>query len=167
MTEDVPGYRSQTAAYVLWFGWVVGLCGLHRFYLKRYISGIIWLLTFGLFFIGQFIDLFLIPGRVEEINARALLRAGRLRGAAPKPPRVPPRKLCPDCGESIAAAARVCRHCGADLSQPHPEDADAMTLCGCPECNHILEVPNHLLGVPGKCHHCGQTIIPMAVTARM
>jgi TM2 domain-containing membrane protein YozV len=44
--------------------------GIHRFYLNRPISGIIWLLTGGLFGIGWLIDLCLIPGMVEEENIR-------------------------------------------------------------------------------------------------
>lgn len=51
-------------------------------YLGRWITGIIWLLTGGLLFIGQLIDLFLIPGMVEQENS------GR-RGLPPHHPTAP------------------------------------------------------------------------------
>jgi TM2 domain-containing membrane protein YozV len=45
------------------------ICGLHRFYAGRYISGTIWLLTWGLCGVGQVLDLFFIPRMVEDHNA--------------------------------------------------------------------------------------------------
>ena len=58
--------RSSPTAYLLWFGCLIGFAGLHRFYLGRPWSGLLWLLTFGLLGIGQLVDLFLIPGMVRE-----------------------------------------------------------------------------------------------------
>ena len=52
--------RSVAVAYLLWF--FFGVLGVHRFYLGRPLSGIIYFFTGGLFLIGWFIDLFLIPG---------------------------------------------------------------------------------------------------------
>jgi TM2 domain-containing membrane protein YozV len=60
--------KSRSSAFLLWFGCLFGLCGLHRFYLGRYATGTIWLLTFGLLGVGQFVDLFLIDQMVEEEN---------------------------------------------------------------------------------------------------
>ncbi len=60
--------RSKGVSYLLWFLCVVGLCGVHRFYNGKWITGLLWLLTGGLFLIGQIIDLFLIPGMVERNN---------------------------------------------------------------------------------------------------
>jgi TM2 domain-containing membrane protein YozV len=62
--------KSVGLAYVLWFLAFFGFCGIHRFYAGRWISGVIWLLTFGLLFIGQFIDLFLIPRMIEYNNLK-------------------------------------------------------------------------------------------------
>ncbi len=53
-------------AYVLWGLGFFGLCGLHRFYLGKPVSGLIWLFTFGGFFVGQIVDAFLIPKLVRE-----------------------------------------------------------------------------------------------------
>ncbi|MGY2752571.1 hypothetical protein ACVW0Q_002381 [Thermostichus sp. MS-CIW-21] len=44
---------SLGSAYVLWILGLFGLCGLHRFYLRRWRTGLLWLLTFGLLGIGQ------------------------------------------------------------------------------------------------------------------
>ena len=66
--------RSTGTAYLLWSLWVLGLAGLHRFYLGKPISGLIWLLTWGLFGIGQIVDLFLIPEMVEQKNFKSRAR---------------------------------------------------------------------------------------------
>jgi TM2 domain-containing membrane protein YozV len=60
--------RSTGIAYLLWCAGLFGFCGIHRFYAGRIITGVIWLLTGGLLFIGQLIDLVLIPGMIEEAN---------------------------------------------------------------------------------------------------
>lgn len=61
---------STGVAYLLWFGWLMGLCGIHRFYAGKPLTGIIWLFTLGLLGIGQFIDLFLIPSMIAKANAQ-------------------------------------------------------------------------------------------------
>ena len=55
-------------AYVLWLPCLVGVCGLHRFYTGRWVSGLLWLLTGGLCGVGQLIDLIFIPRMVEDRN---------------------------------------------------------------------------------------------------
>ncbi|MCF2969766.1 TM2 domain-containing protein [Synechococcus sp. Nb3U1] len=56
-------------AYVLWGLALFGICGIHRFYLGRWRTGLLWLCTFGLLGIGQVIDLVLIPRMVQKKNA--------------------------------------------------------------------------------------------------
>lgn len=60
--------RDAGIGYLLWLGCFLGFCGLHRFYMGKWVSGLIWLLTLGLFGIGQFVDLFLIPGMARRAN---------------------------------------------------------------------------------------------------
>ncbi len=62
--------RNTGMAYILWSLYFLGFAGIHRFYLGKPLSGIIWFLTWGLFGIGQFVDLLLIPGMVEEKNCQ-------------------------------------------------------------------------------------------------
>lgn len=68
--------NSKGVSYLLWLSILVGLGGLHRFYNGKMISGFIWLLTGGLFGIGQIIDLFLIPDMVDSHNLRQIARLG-------------------------------------------------------------------------------------------
>ena len=60
--------KSGPAAFVLWLCCLLGLCGLHRFYLGRPWTGLLWLLTLGVFGIGQIIDLFLLPSMIRQEN---------------------------------------------------------------------------------------------------
>ncbi len=52
----------------------LGFSGVHRLYNRKIFTGLLWLFTFGLFGFGQFIDLFAIPGMVDEYNARLMFR---------------------------------------------------------------------------------------------
>ena len=60
-------------AYLLWVPSLFGCAGLHRFYTGRWRTGLLWLLTYGLFGIGTFIDLFRIPGHVAAFNRNLAL----------------------------------------------------------------------------------------------
>ena len=62
-------YRDGLA-YALWCLIFVGLGGLHRIYLGKYGTGILWLLTGGLFGIGQLIDVFRMKRLVLDSNIR-------------------------------------------------------------------------------------------------
>ncbi|MGK7905877.1 MAG: TM2 domain-containing protein [Synechococcus sp.] len=72
--------RNLVTAYALWFLTFFGINGAHRFYLGKNITGGVWLCTFGCFFIGQLIDLFLIPEMVNDYNLR--LEGLAARGSA-------------------------------------------------------------------------------------
>lgn len=52
--------KSRGTALLLSLAGFIGFCGLHRIYLGRPISGIIQLVTAGLFGIWQFIDIVLL-----------------------------------------------------------------------------------------------------------
>ena len=58
--------HSIPLGYILW---MFGFTGSHRFYYGKTFTGIIYYFTFGLFFIGWIIDLFLIP-KMEQDSQR-------------------------------------------------------------------------------------------------
>ena len=57
---------SLGLAYLLWAIGGFGTLGLHRFYLRRHGTGVLWLLTGGVFWIGAVVDLFRLPTMVRE-----------------------------------------------------------------------------------------------------
>lgn len=63
-------------AYILWLGFLLGAGGLHRLYNGKIVTGLLWLCTGGMFGIGQFVDLLLIPNMVEDHNLRFAARHG-------------------------------------------------------------------------------------------
>ena len=89
-----PERRNLALAYGLWALGLVGVCGVHRFYNRKPLSGTLWLLTFGLCFVGQLVDLLLMPELVDQANAswlplkpslsveRQLVQLARRSGAA-------------------------------------------------------------------------------------
>lgn len=60
--------KSSGVAYLLWLPSLIGICGLHRFYLDRPGSGLLMLFTCGACGIWNLIDLFLIPDMVMSAN---------------------------------------------------------------------------------------------------
>lgn len=58
--------RSVGMAYLLWA--LFGLLGVHRFYARRYGTGLLWMITGGLFGLGWLVDAFLIPAMIERAN---------------------------------------------------------------------------------------------------
>ena len=63
-------------SYVLSAVWVFGLAGLHRLYNGKIGTGLLWLFTFGVFGLGQFVDLFLIPNMVDEYQLKLMAKNG-------------------------------------------------------------------------------------------
>lgn len=60
--------KSKGIAYLLWLLSGLGWLGFHRFYLGKIGTGILWILTGGLFGIGCLFDLFTLGGKVEQYN---------------------------------------------------------------------------------------------------
>lgn len=77
--------NSKGISYLLWLSILLGLGGLHRFYNGKMISGCLWLLTGGLFGIGQLVDLFLIPDMVDAHNLKRVSRLGGSPYASAEP----------------------------------------------------------------------------------
>lgn len=61
--------HSLGVGYILW---IFGFLGAHRFYFGKPLSGTLYLFTLGLFFIGWFVDLFLMPMLEESADRRYL-----------------------------------------------------------------------------------------------
>lgn len=80
-----PVGRDTGVSYLLWIGGFMGLAGLHRLYNGKIASGLLWFFTLGLFGIGQFVDLLLIPGMVDEKHLKRYLRSGGAARPNPAP----------------------------------------------------------------------------------
>ena len=72
MSPDANGPYSKSSALLLWLAWIFGFGGIHRIYLGKPITGIIYLLTWGLFGVGQVFDLLTLGGLVDDANRRQL-----------------------------------------------------------------------------------------------
>lgn len=72
MYADGTGPYSRSSALLLWLGWIFGFGGIHRIYLGKPASGVLYLLTWGLFGFGQVFDLLTMGRMVDEANARQL-----------------------------------------------------------------------------------------------
>ena len=67
--EDRAPY-STGLGYGLWCACLVGGFGLHRFYLGKTGTGVLWLLTAGLLGVGQVIDLVRMKSLIRDANIR-------------------------------------------------------------------------------------------------
>ncbi|HRS67865.1 MAG TPA: TM2 domain-containing protein [Paludibacteraceae bacterium] len=74
--------KSKGVAYLLWLISIFGWLGIHRFYLGKIGTGIIWIFTGGLFGIGSLIDLFTLDGKVEQYNTNQELKTIRTAAMA-------------------------------------------------------------------------------------
>ncbi len=100
--ETVPGWVSPckraTALLLAIIGPMFGLCGLHRFYAGKIGTGILWLFTWGLFGIGQLIDIILIAaGQFKDRSDLLLVNWGNENAvnAASVQGNVPPVAVTP------------------------------------------------------------------------
>ena len=58
--------RTLSTAYLFWLPSLFGIAGLHRFYLGKPISGVVYLITGGLFGIGTIYDAVTMGRQVRE-----------------------------------------------------------------------------------------------------
>ena len=66
-TPSRPSTHSKAVGYLMW---IFGFFGAHRFYYGKRVSGVIWLCTLGLLFVGWIVDFFLIPGMDEKADQK-------------------------------------------------------------------------------------------------
>jgi len=60
--------KKLNVAYILLI--FFGILGIHRFYLGKVGTGILWLLTLGLLGIGVLVDVFILRGLTDGANAK-------------------------------------------------------------------------------------------------
>ncbi|MCB1317139.1 MAG: TM2 domain-containing protein [Leptospiraceae bacterium] len=60
------GQLSYTVAWVLLT--FLGILGIHRFYMGKYITGALWLVTGGLVGIGLLYDMWTLNEQVDALN---------------------------------------------------------------------------------------------------
>ena len=65
----VAGPKSYNISWVLLT--FLGIFGIHRFYLGKWLTGLLWLLTGGLLLLGVLYDYWTLNGQVDEVNGGA------------------------------------------------------------------------------------------------
>lgn len=58
-------------AYLLWFVGGFGFLGLHRFYLRKIPTGVLWILTGGGFLVGTVYDFLTLSKQVDVANQKS------------------------------------------------------------------------------------------------
>jgi hypothetical protein len=66
-------YSTRTA-YILWLPSLIGVAGLHRLYMGKVGSGVLYLLTGGLFGFGTIYDAITMPDQIREVRLKARMR---------------------------------------------------------------------------------------------
>ena len=90
--------KSIGAAYAFWCLCIFGICGGQRFYVGKTGSGILYLFTFGIFGIGQLVDLFTTGEMVGTYN----MSRGFVPGAYANP--LPQQQVIVNVGENIKSS---------------------------------------------------------------
>lgn len=107
-----------TTSYLLWALCFVGLAGAHRLYNGKIGTGLLWLLTWGLFGVGQMVDVFLVPDMAEERRLRLLRRAGLLAVEGSAPRAIPSQTVEPTREQRMVQMLQAARKHSGRLSVP-------------------------------------------------
>lgn len=46
----------------------LGIFGVHRFYMRKWLTGVLWLCTGGLLLVGYIYDFWTLNGQIDEVN---------------------------------------------------------------------------------------------------
>jgi TM2 domain-containing membrane protein YozV len=65
----VAGRKSYNVSWVLLT--FLGIFGIHRFYLGKWLTGLLWLLTGGLLLLGVLYDYWTLNRQIDEVNGGA------------------------------------------------------------------------------------------------
>jgi TM2 domain-containing membrane protein YozV len=65
----LTGRKSYNVSWLLLT--FLGIFGIHRFYLGKWLTGLLWLLTGGLLMLGVLYDYWTLNGQVDEVNGGA------------------------------------------------------------------------------------------------
>ncbi len=76
MSGSEQGPHKTNTAYGMWLACLFGAFGVHRFYMGKTGTGILYLLTFGCLGVGQVSDLFRMRKLVREANDEYYLLHG-------------------------------------------------------------------------------------------
>jgi TM2 domain-containing membrane protein YozV len=68
----VPGAIDYSLAWILLT--FLGVFGLHRFYLGKWVTGLLYLVTLGLFGIGLVYDFWTLNSQISELNLRRQIK---------------------------------------------------------------------------------------------
>ncbi|MEB3268503.1 MAG: NINE protein [Leptolyngbya sp.] len=69
-------HKRVVTSYLLWVAGFVGIAGLHRLYNGKIFTGLLWFFTGGLLGVGQFIDVFFVPGMAEHHQLKLWAKYG-------------------------------------------------------------------------------------------
>ena len=72
--DRAAGRRFPAGRYSYKVAWLLltylGAFGIHRFYMGKILTGILYLVTFGFFFIGVAYDFWTLNSQLAELNRR-------------------------------------------------------------------------------------------------
>lgn len=88
-------------SYILNAAFFCGLGGLHRLYNGKIGTGLLWLCTGGIFGIGQFVDVFLIPNMIDEYEQNLRIKAGLSPFGVPNEPAIATQVYHPPTGHQL------------------------------------------------------------------